>query len=68
MSSSRGGFSFAAVENAGRDFVLLAQREQAAAVDEVQRLPASELVAVVWGSRTRPSVLTCTSMRPARTR
>lgn len=46
MSSSRGGFSFATVENAGRDFVLLAQRKQAAAVDEVQRLPTSELVAV----------------------
>ena len=39
-------FSFAMVEDAGWDVVLLAEGEQAAAVDEVEWLAASELVAV----------------------
>ena len=34
------------IEDAGRNFVLLAESEETAAVDEVQRLPASEFVAV----------------------
>ena len=45
MSGSRGGFSLR-VKDSGRDVVLLAEGEQAAAVDEVQRLPAGEFVAV----------------------
>jgi len=44
MSGSQGGFSLR-VKDAGRDIVLLAEGEQAAAVDEVQRLSGGELVA-----------------------
>src|SRR5947209_13012122 len=53
-----GVLSLATVDDPGRDVTLLAEREQPTAVDEVERLPAGELVTVraVTGRRDHDSL------------